>query len=134
MERRADAVRVFENRDLVVKQVRLERIADADAAKVLPLRRVLSIGRHQLIAPGAVLGIEDTSPAEACDADGQRSAHPVCDVEVMAAFFEQMRSRIYRLAAPVAEDAPAHREFERLIELKRDELAELALVQHLPDA
>lgn len=74
---------------------------------------------------------EEVLAAEARGFDRDAADQPVGDIEVMAAFFEQMGTGVFPVAAPVTVDIAAVVKTESFIELEGNDISEIAGIDDL---
>lgn len=127
----AHAVGVLEDDDLIIKDIgaTVERI---DGKRIGPSAvRLLAVGAApEPVAQRGMGGGEKVGASEAGNLEREGADHPVGQIEIVAALFEQVRSGIFAPTPPVAEDVAAMVEGERFVKFKGDNPSEHAGGDH----
>ncbi|MPM53142.1 hypothetical protein SDC9_99907 [bioreactor metagenome] len=127
-EGNADSVAEFGDRNRVVHKVGVVGERGGRRVGVPPgAEGFFTVFLHQLL----IFGKEEVASAERRDARRQRTGEPVDQVEVVTAFFQDVRSGVPGQPPPVAHDVAAVFRRDVLGAVDRDQLAEFAGVEDL---
>ena len=128
LELHPHVVAVLEDRHLIVHEVLVRGEGRGQRVRVAPLGEgVVPV----LFVEKLVFGREEVPAAETRHPRCLGVAEPVDEVEVVAAFFQDVRTRYGGVAAPVRHDVAAVVRGYVLLGADREQFAELARVEHL---